>query len=158
MDSRPQYTIHPAGQQVLQIIAETASYHGKKYCFPNQRTIARSLLIRFGRVMSRRTLCRWTAYLEAGGWIAKQSRHRREKDGRLGLHSTLYVLKRRSLRFLGSVLRGLRQVLDIPAVTRLAQSTNTKGVSQPTAREETRTPTARAAREGIEAMRRALHR
>ncbi len=158
MDSRAHYTIHPVAQQVLTVIAETASYHGKKYCYPNQRTLMQSLHLHFGRKMSRRTLCRWMAYLEGNGWIRRQSRHKRGKGGALELHSTLYVLKRLALRFIGNIARRLSQLIDISAVTKVAQSTPTTGGSQPPPRDTTRATAAGGAKKGIAALRAALRR
>ncbi len=131
MNTWTQYTIHPTGQQVLQVLAETAAYHNKTYCFPNQRTILKSLKIRFGKIMSRRSLCRWTKYLEDAGYIKKQQRHRRGKSGQLELHSTLYTFRRQAVKFLASLSRRIAQLVGFTAVTEMAQSTPSKVVSQP---------------------------
>ncbi len=125
------YHIHPVGQQVLQILLETANFHHSTYCYPSQENILGSLYIRFGRIMSRRTLCRWTAYLEKAGFIHKQKRHRRAANGQLELHSTLYTFTLHCMDFWRSVGRKIGQLIGFTAVTVTAQSTHKELVSQP---------------------------
>lgn len=152
MDSRTSHNIHPHALLVLHVLTETASYHNKTYCFPNQKTIIRSLARRFGRQMSRRTLCRWTGYLEANGYLRRLKRHCRGKTGQLELHSTLYTFPRRAINLLRSLTRKVSQLVGLAAVSVPAQSTRSNLESHPPARRKAPFAPSDASRKGILAL------
>lgn len=120
--------------RVLAILADLAGRHGKLWCFPNGKTLREMILNRFGRSMSRRTLWRHLGALERDHYIERRRRHRTAPTGGLELHSTIYVLKRRTIR----ALRGLTAYMIVaaghrwarrwfPAVPNPAQSTPPQG-------------------------------
>ncbi len=158
MEAYATYTIHPTAQQVLQVLAETASYHQKTYCYPNQNTILRSLRLRFGRQMSRRTLCRWMSYLEQHHYINRMKRHKRGKSGQLELHSTLYSFCRRAQNFLRSLASKLRYLIDYTAVSKVAHNLDTILESQPPTPAKSAVRSSSAARKGLRSLKEILQR
>ncbi len=89
--------------RILLVLARLCNYHDKLYCYPNPRTI-RDLVFRFtGRVLSNRTLSRHVGALDRDGWIRRQSRHDTGPTGELELHSNLYILTRRTVKWCRSL-------------------------------------------------------
>lgn len=152
MTTYASYTIHPTAQQILQVLAEIASYHKKHYCYPNQQTILKSLRIRFGRIMSRRTLCRWMSYLECHSYIKRTRRHRRGKSGQLELHSTMYAFCRHAQKFLRTIVDKVRYLVDISAVTLVSHNLNYKLGSQPPTSAKHAHRSSSAARNGLRSL------
>ena len=64
----------------------------RSYAYPTQNTLCVLLQRHYGVVISRRTLCRWLASLEAAGYIRRIRRIRRGYGGRPEFTSTLYIL------------------------------------------------------------------
>jgi hypothetical protein len=63
------------------------------------KTIAYFVFRFTGRTISTRSLCRHLGALERDGWITRQRRHKTGSDGALELHSTLYVMTARTVKF-----------------------------------------------------------
>ena len=129
--------MHPAAYQVLSVLLETANYHNKHYCYPSQATILKSLKLQFGRIISRRTLNRYLAWLDDHGFLNRKRRHTRDKHGSLALHSTLYSFTRKSGRFMRQLFDRMRYVIDSYAVSKMAQNNNPMIGSQARKRTET---------------------
>ena len=85
--------------RILHVLARLCARFEQLYCYPSHQTI-RELAFRFtGRSISARSLCRHLGALERDGWITRRRRHERGRDGNLVLHSTLYVLRKRAIKF-----------------------------------------------------------
>lgn len=85
--------------RVLDVLARICTKYGKLYCYPSHRTIAELVFKFTGRSISTRSLCRHLGALERDGWIGRQRRHRTDLSGELELHSTLYLLSKRTVRW-----------------------------------------------------------
>lgn len=96
-----------ADVRILTVLTSLCKHHGKLYCFPSLRTIKAQLKTFTGREISERSLCRHLGALERDGWIKRQRRHTTAADGSLELHSTLYVLKTRTLHWLKNLWTSL---------------------------------------------------
>jgi len=86
--------------RILGVLAGFCGYHGKLWCFPNQRTIRNALQRRYGRTLTRRSINRHLGALQRDHYIERKRRHRRGPTGRIDMHSTIYVLKARTVRAL----------------------------------------------------------
>jgi len=86
--------------RILAVLSGFCGYHGKLWCFPNQRTIAETLARRYQRTLTRRSINRHLGALERDHYIERKRRHRRGPLGRIDMHSTIYVLKARAVRAL----------------------------------------------------------
>lgn len=107
------YVANPE-QRVLQVIAGLAAHHGKMWCYPSYTTIKRILLSRYHYALSERSLARHIGALVQMGYLDRQRRHKRAKDGSLELHSTLYVIKQKAVAALGQLSRFLAFVKTKP--------------------------------------------
>jgi len=94
-------------------------YH-KKYCFPPVKVILAKLEEFHGEVCCRRTLYRDMKFLEENGFIGRQCRHFRKKNGVLKLRSTLYWLRRNAYRLFESLASWLRKHGRSLAVTKMS--------------------------------------
>ncbi len=96
--------VRTADFRVLDILARLALYKKQLYCYPSLQTI-RELVFKFtGRSISERSLCRHLGALERDGWIGRQRRHETNRHtGELVLHSTLYLLTKRTVKWCRSV-------------------------------------------------------
>ena len=89
------------GQEaVLQVLRGFCVAFKKRYCYPSQDTLLRSLNTKFGIEISKRSLNYWLRELEDEGWIGRLRRLRRGKTGELEFFTTLYTLKRKTLKLL----------------------------------------------------------
>jgi len=80
--------------------------HGSKaYAYPTQSTLCQLLARHYGVSISRRTLCRWMAALEDGGYIKRIRRIRRGLGGRPEYTSTLYILTARARQLIRRLAR-----------------------------------------------------
>lgn len=89
--------------RVLDILARLCARFEKLYCYPSHQTLCELVFKFTGRRMSTRTLCRHLGALERDGWLGRQRRHETNMRGALELHSTLYVLTKRSVKWARSV-------------------------------------------------------
>jgi hypothetical protein len=85
--------------RILDTLARVCARHDKLYCYPSHETIARLIWEFTGRTISTRSLCRHLGALQRDGWIKRQRRHRTGTDGKLELHSTLYMLTARAVKW-----------------------------------------------------------
>ena len=120
--------------RILAVLAGIAASHGKLWCFPWHRTILAILRDRYGRKMTKRTLCRHLGALERDNHIERKGRHKHGAGGKLELHSTIYVLKAAAVRALARVGDFLRVAAAhpwakrwFPAVPKTALSTPPQG-------------------------------
>lgn len=90
-------------QRILQCLAGLAAHHGKVWCMPNYKTIKALLLQRYHFCISQRSIARHIGALEEQQYLVRQRRHRRGKDGKLELHSTVYTLKAKTYAALGQM-------------------------------------------------------
>jgi len=75
--------------------------HGSKaYAYPTQSTLCQLLHRHYGISISRRTLCRWMAALEAAGYIRRIRRIRRSLGGKPEYTSTLYIIQSKARRLI----------------------------------------------------------
>jgi len=88
---------------ILDMLARICARHEKLYCYPSHLTLVELIHKFSGRSMSTRTLCRHLGALERDGWLCRQPRHRQGPTGELELHSTLYMLTRRAVKFCRSL-------------------------------------------------------
>jgi hypothetical protein len=89
--------------RILDMLARICAKHGKLYCYPSHQTIAELVFKFTGRSISTRSLSRHLGALERDGWLARTRRHTTGKAGELELHSTLYLLTKRTVKFCRSL-------------------------------------------------------
>jgi len=77
----------------------------RSYAYPTQSTLCLLLQRHYGVSISRRTLCRWLASLEAAGYIKRIRRIRRGLGGRPEFTSTLYILPAKSRNLIRRIAR-----------------------------------------------------
>lgn len=106
---------------VWRVLLRFASYYGKKYAFPKQETIVRKCEKWFGVQMSRRTVNRVLASLEAKGFFVRVRRHSKKSTGELWLRSTLYKLSSRTFAELGRLGKLVSGFFESFAVPKMAQ-------------------------------------
>lgn len=111
-------TIKPDLSLVM-ILAGLAGHYNKHYCYPTQDKICSLLKRYYGRFMSRRTVNRHLAGLEAAGWIRRRRRHQLDKVRGWVFRSTLYTITNKARRCLGA-LRGFIGGLTGPTRSRSA--------------------------------------
>lgn len=90
--------------RILHVLARECAHVSKLYCYPSGQTIVEWVFKFTGRRMSRRTLWRHLGALQRDGWLGRQRRHKTDLRGELELHSTLYVLTARALRYLRATI------------------------------------------------------
>jgi len=92
---------------LVKTIQAVCRAHGKDYCYPSQRKLL-ELLERYHNIsISERTLNRWLARLEAGGYLERRRRISKARGGGLRILSTLYILKAKAYRALARMVRAL---------------------------------------------------
>ena len=115
--------------RILLVLARLCTRQDKLYTCPSLQTI-RELVWRFtARSISQRSLCRHLGALVRDGWITRQRRHRTSALGTLELHSTLYIMRRRTVKWVRSLgtnlwafsLEAARSLMHI-AMPELAQT------------------------------------
>jgi hypothetical protein len=84
---------------VLDTLSRICAKHDKLYCYPSMHTLSELIHKFTGRSLSTRSLCRHLGALERDGWIGRQRRHKTGPTGELELHSTMYILTARSVKF-----------------------------------------------------------
>ena len=89
--------------RIISVLAGLAGRYGKTWIFPAQRTIVDMLYHRTEWITSRRTLNRHLGALVHQGWIERKRRHKRGANGKLELHSTIYVLRKRVWLYMRSI-------------------------------------------------------
>lgn len=95
--------VDTADFRILLVLARLCTRHEKLYVYPKLQTI-RELVFRFtGRSISERSLCRHLGALERDGWLGRQRRHETNRYGGLTLRSTLYMLTRRTVKWMRSL-------------------------------------------------------
>jgi len=89
--------------RILHILTRICARHEKLYCYPSYQTI-RELVMKFtGRSISLRSLSRHMGALQRDGWIGRTRRHKTGLMGELELHSTLYMMTKRTVKWARSV-------------------------------------------------------
>jgi DNA-binding HxlR family transcriptional regulator len=114
---------------VLHVLLKLSSYFGKRYGFPSQKTIVRLCDEWFGVEMSRRTLNRVLASLEAKGFFERVRRISKKPDGSLWLRSTLYKLKSAAFSWIWGLKTFLKSTKSLFAVTKMAHNPSQGGRS-----------------------------
>jgi len=109
------YYVRNADHRIVNVLAGLAAHFGKTWCKPSQDKILELLRTLHGRVMSRRSLNRHLGSLERDLLVRRIRRHKRGADGRLQLHSTVYVLLPRALQRLAKLIRWFRQFATRPS-------------------------------------------
>jgi hypothetical protein len=123
---RPPVTMCRTSPEILQLLAGLCGHFRKPYTFPSQQFILETLKRRYRLHISRRTLNRRLAHLEAAGMITRQRRHKRDRPtGRLILRSTLYFVTSFGRRMLKRTVDNLSNFLRNIAVPHLAQKLST---------------------------------
>jgi len=79
----------------------------KSYAYPTQGTLCLLLQRHYGVVISRRTLCRWMASLEAAGYIRRIRRIRRGLGGKPEYTSTLYIIPAKARQLIRRIARSV---------------------------------------------------
>lgn len=119
---------------IVLILLSLASKYRRKWVYPNQLTLLKLLAKHHRITMSRRTLNRHLAGLEAQGYIRRFRRHKKTNTGSLWLRSTVYSLRDRALKIYEVAGRHVLECVDNPvhrwgsfAVSLVAQSKTTLG-------------------------------
>ncbi len=89
--------------RILMVLARLCTKFDKLYCYPSMETIAELVFKFTGRAISERTMCRHLGALERDGWLKRQRRHERDINGELQLHSSLYMLTKRTVTWMRSL-------------------------------------------------------
>lgn len=88
---------------ILFALAGVCRKHNKGYCYPTQQHILH-LVYKWNKIqMCRSTLNLLLKELEAEGWFERIRRHRKGPDGKILFGSTLYKLKLKLYKYLGSL-------------------------------------------------------
>lgn len=100
--NNPNCTAKPDVRIALTLIAIATKYK-RQWCYPAQNTLLK-LLSKWHRIdMTRRTLNRHLAGLEARGYIKRIRRHTKDTKGSLILKSTVYAIQGASWALLGGI-------------------------------------------------------
>jgi len=89
--------------RILHVLTRICARHEKLYCYPSAQTIIELVLKFTGRSISLRSLSRHIGALERDGWLRRTRRHKTGLMGELELHSTLYMMTRRTVKWARSV-------------------------------------------------------
>ncbi len=88
---------------ILFALAGVCRKHNKGYCYPTQQHIL-ALVWKWNKIsMCRSTLNLLLKDLESEGWFERIRRHRKGPDGKILFGSTLYKLKAKLYKYLGSL-------------------------------------------------------
>jgi hypothetical protein len=107
--------------ELLQLLAALCAHFGKPYTWPSQETIVQLLRDRYRLAISRRTLNRRLAHLEAAGVIHRIRRHRRDPQLGMTFRSTLYLVTSYGRRLVKKTVDNLSKFLTHIRVPHLAQ-------------------------------------
>lgn len=107
---------------LVSILGGLSERHGKTYCYPSQEWLCEHLARFAAHRMSRRTLNRHLHALEKFGWIKRLRRHRRRAGRGFEFRSTLYILTRRSFRWLSMFAKVAARAVKWGRVTIPAQN------------------------------------
>ena len=102
--------------RVLSILIGLAGHYGRQYCFPSQAKILELVKGQLGRRMSRRTLCRHLKAFTRDGHIARIRRHKNDGRGRMAMHSTMYIIRRRAMIWLARLRHASAMFVQHPYV------------------------------------------
>jgi len=90
-------------EAILYALAGVALKYDKGYCYPSQAHILH-LVQKWHKIsMSRSTLNRILKEMEFEGWFERIRRHRRGPNGKILFGTTLYKLKGKVYKYLGSL-------------------------------------------------------
>lgn len=94
---------------ILFALAGVCRKHNKGYCYPTQQHIL-YLVYKWNKIqMCRSTLNLLLKELEAEGWFERIRRHREGPDGKILFGSTLYKLKLKLYKYMGSLKEWLEK-------------------------------------------------
>ena len=90
---------------ILTLLVNLCAHSRKDYCFPTQDWLLKTLREKYWCPISKRTLQAHLKLLEQEGFIRKQRRFKRLKDGTLVNMSNLYFLCKRAFAFIKTRLK-----------------------------------------------------
>ena len=94
---------------ILFALAGVCRKYNKGYCYPTQQHIL-YLVYKWNKIqMCRSTLNLLLKELESEGWFERIRRHRRGRDGKILFGSTLYKLKLKLYKYMGSLKEWLEK-------------------------------------------------
>lgn len=96
---------------ILNCLFKISKKYNKLYCYPCQVKILELLNRYYNIKICRRQLNYYLKDLESQGYIKRIRRIKRDKSGRLLPLSTLYLLTRKALSFLGKAYNTFKQLL-----------------------------------------------
>ena len=118
----------PLNLALVHELAGNASAHGKTYCYPSQDTLVAGLRRHHGQAISRRTLNRHLAALEAAGWIKRVCRHQNKQGIGWAFRSTLYVLLGPVWRLVRRITKAVQLAAGWSRVTKVANNLTPSGL------------------------------
>jgi len=89
--------------RILWMLSRLCTRYSKIWMHPRQQTLLEMVQRFTGRGMSTRSLSRHVGALVRDGWLLHKLRHRQRADGSLECRASLYVLTKRTLRWLRSL-------------------------------------------------------
>ena len=108
-------------EAIVQTLFRVALKYSKAYCYPSQQRIL-GLLLKYRKLqISRRTLNRRLAELEAEGYFSRVRRHRAGDRGGMVFNSTLYKLGGRAFNWMYALARQANLFFSFYRVPKLAQ-------------------------------------
>ena len=97
-------------EAVLRCVGGISGKHKKRYAYPSQKTILRLIYEWSGVKICIRTLNYVLRWLEDEGYFERVRRHREGPDGKMLFATTLYKLKKKAFKFLGSFKKWVEKV------------------------------------------------
>lgn len=122
-----QHALDQVEQAIIFYLTGLCSRFKKLYCYPSQKTILRVLREWFKITIARSTLNLRLDRLEALGFFRRIPRHRRGKDGKPELHSTLYELTGKVRAWLTRLLQRATAFFGVFGVRKIGQYTFHEG-------------------------------
>ncbi len=95
--------VDKADFRILLVVARLCSRFGKTWLTPTQKRICELVEQFTGRKLSPRTLSRHVGAFVRDDWLKHRLRHYRDDHGELVCRPSLYVLTRKTIRWLGSL-------------------------------------------------------
>jgi hypothetical protein len=89
--------------RVLHTLCRLCTYNEKLFCFPNHQTIREMVWKFYGRRLSARSMSRHLGALERDGWLRRERRTSKLPSGELDLHSTVYFMTARTVKWAASL-------------------------------------------------------
>jgi len=98
-----------AMQSTINTINYLARANKKDYCYPSQEKMLEILTNFYSVMIRRRQLNYILKFLEKEGFITRRRRLKKSKEGKLVFNTTLYRLKKKSLKNLAKLLGAIKR-------------------------------------------------